>query len=313
MRVHAEYGTADQWIRETVVGDVEGDDHDARRDIHPLPRPQRNDVRHSSPNPRILISFPDDSTHIIASNLTPSKFREFAKYKVVTPTWITDSVERGALLDWKAYKLVPKGGGEEEEMRGGMGKFLARASQAVQQKRSADHGSRGKAMQERPVEVMDDSEDEGVDQSTPRVTRPQVEAAFELAVPVEKVDSLPTPLDHPVPLAVVPSNPPTPTKRTPLAPVFTKSPAPVPPPAPPDVTAEQGLQYPRDAPLPTTDQRAFERAAAMGWYATRTENPDAKRLMKSAEWREQHTAANEGFLEGYYQNSRCVRDLDGVH
>lgn len=198
-------------------------------------------------------------------------------------------------------------------MRGGMGKFLARASQAVQQKGTVEQGSRGKAKQEVPVEVLEDSEDEGVDQATPRGMRPQVEAAFELGDPEEKADSIPTAPDHPESPDIGPSNPTTPIKRPPLAPVFTKSPAPVPQQAQPDVTAEQSLQYPRDAPPPTTDQRAFERAAAMGWYATRTENPDAKRLMKSAEWREQHTAANEGFLEGYYQNSRYVRVSAGVH
>lgn len=245
---------------------------------------------------------PTHRTHIIASNLTPSKFREFAKYKVVTPAWITDSVERGALLEWKAYKLVPKGGGEEQGMRGGMGRFLAR-SQAAEQggSRQRDMGEKGK--QEKEVEFVED-EDENIAES-PRKVTPRVEAPVE-RVPDEKEDETTMALVSPKPHDIESPNPTTPVKRSPLAPVFTKSPAPVPHQAAPNPADVPGSPYPRDAPTPTTDQRAFERAKAMGWYATRTENPDAKRLMKSAEWREQHTAANEGFLEGYYQNSRCV-------
>lgn len=45
-------------------------------------------------------------THIIASNLTLKKRVEFARYKVVKPEWITESIEAGVLLPWSDFRLV---------------------------------------------------------------------------------------------------------------------------------------------------------------------------------------------------------------
>lgn len=183
-------------------------------------------------------------------------------------------------------------------MRGGMGRFLARASQAE------TPAQVGKKSEEKPVELLMESDEEDVI-PVPSPVKPTVK-------PRTPSDMIPGPkpteaggnqvipeADVPSPMAHAPT---TPDKPTSLAPVFTKSPAP--PRAKTPTKDTESLEYPPNAPPPTTDQKAFERAKAMGWYATRTENPDAKRLMKSAEWRAQHTAANEGFLEGYYQNSR---------
>lgn len=40
-------------------------------------------------------------------------------------------------------------------------------------------------------------------------------------------------------------------------------------------------------------------------HTTHSANPDAERLMESAEWREAHTSASgEAFIQGYYQHSR---------
>ncbi|KAG2180052.1 hypothetical protein INT43_003839, partial [Umbelopsis isabellina] len=44
-------------------------------------------------------------THVVASNLTNAKVKEFRAYKVVTPNWIMDSVEAGKLLSWQDYRL----------------------------------------------------------------------------------------------------------------------------------------------------------------------------------------------------------------
>ena len=51
-------------------------------------------------------------THIIASNLTPKKKVEFARYRIVRPAWIVDSVEAGRLLPWDSYRLVDEGAGQ---------------------------------------------------------------------------------------------------------------------------------------------------------------------------------------------------------
>ncbi|ODV94154.1 hypothetical protein PACTADRAFT_51038 [Pachysolen tannophilus NRRL Y-2460] len=47
-----------------------------------------------------------NATHIIAGKLTPRKKLEFAKYKVLKPEWITESVSCGKLLPWMDYTLI---------------------------------------------------------------------------------------------------------------------------------------------------------------------------------------------------------------
>ncbi|GAA97632.1 hypothetical protein E5Q_04310 [Mixia osmundae IAM 14324] len=44
-------------------------------------------------------------THILASNLTPSKRVEFKDYKVAKPSWIVESIKAGKRLDWRDYRL----------------------------------------------------------------------------------------------------------------------------------------------------------------------------------------------------------------
>ncbi|KAK9248077.1 hypothetical protein V1506DRAFT_468799 [Lipomyces tetrasporus] len=45
-------------------------------------------------------------THIIASSLTPKKMVEFARYRVVKPEWIIQSIEAGKLLPWHDYRVI---------------------------------------------------------------------------------------------------------------------------------------------------------------------------------------------------------------
>ena len=48
-------------------------------------------------------------THVIASALTPKKKVEFARYRIVKPAWVVDSVREGRLLPWDAYRVVDEG------------------------------------------------------------------------------------------------------------------------------------------------------------------------------------------------------------
>ena len=48
-------------------------------------------------------------THVIASNLTPKKKVEFAKYRIVRPAWIVESVNAGRCLPWESFRLVDEG------------------------------------------------------------------------------------------------------------------------------------------------------------------------------------------------------------
>ena len=52
-------------------------------------------------------------THIIASNLTPKKKVEFAKYRIVKPAWVVDSVKAGKALAWNAYRVVDEGASQQ--------------------------------------------------------------------------------------------------------------------------------------------------------------------------------------------------------
>ncbi|KAK5945971.1 deoxycytidyl transferase [Knufia obscura] len=48
-------------------------------------------------------------THVIASQLTPKKKVEFARYRIVKPAWVVDSVQAGRLLPWENYRVVDEG------------------------------------------------------------------------------------------------------------------------------------------------------------------------------------------------------------
>ncbi|EJS41530.1 rev1p [Saccharomyces arboricola H-6] len=47
-------------------------------------------------------------THVVASNLPLKKRIEFASYKVVSPEWITDSINEERLVPWQNYSLTAK-------------------------------------------------------------------------------------------------------------------------------------------------------------------------------------------------------------
>ncbi|KAJ5411228.1 uncharacterized protein N7487_005587 [Penicillium crustosum] len=49
------------------------------------------------------------ATHIIASALTPKKREEFRRYRIVKPTWVTDSIKAGRLLPWDEFRIVDEG------------------------------------------------------------------------------------------------------------------------------------------------------------------------------------------------------------
>ncbi|KAJ2078691.1 deoxycytidyl transferase [Coemansia sp. RSA 988] len=48
-------------------------------------------------------------THIIASNLSRSKEKEFRNYQVVRPEWIVECVRADRLLSWHSYRLIGSG------------------------------------------------------------------------------------------------------------------------------------------------------------------------------------------------------------
>ncbi|XWW92621.1 hypothetical protein V2A60_000546 [Cordyceps javanica] len=49
------------------------------------------------------------ATHIIASSLPPKKSVDFSRYRIVKPTWITESITAGKLLPWGDYRVLDEG------------------------------------------------------------------------------------------------------------------------------------------------------------------------------------------------------------
>ena len=55
-----------------------------------------------------ITRLPYNSTHIVATQLTPNKVKEYAHMKVVTPAWVVESVHQQMLLPWRNYILRVK-------------------------------------------------------------------------------------------------------------------------------------------------------------------------------------------------------------
>lgn len=73
-------------------------------------------------------------THIIASNLTLKKRVEFARYKVVKPEWITESIKAGVLLPWSDFRLVDETPAQKKLS------FASPANLATPVQRNTDNG-----------------------------------------------------------------------------------------------------------------------------------------------------------------------------
>ncbi|KGO74786.1 DNA repair protein, Rev1 [Penicillium italicum] len=69
------------------------------------------------------------ATHIIASALTPKKREEFRRYRIVKPTWVTDSIEAGRLLPWDEFRIVDEGQAQRV-LKFDDGRFISQANSA---------------------------------------------------------------------------------------------------------------------------------------------------------------------------------------
>ncbi len=118
--------------------------------------------------------------------------------------------------------------------------------------------------------------------------------------PVTPMKSLKRPVSEVSPSPAVmltdgPTDQHTPIVSKPIAPIFSPYRKPINP--------SKVMEGPNDV---GSDPITFD-GESMNGYARHQEHPDGKRLIKDNEWRLANTAANgEGFIEGYYQNSRQV-------
>lgn len=101
-QLRAEIGSDKPQIFKNVVAHVNGYTQPSLSDLHLLI------VSHGGG----FLQYLDGKTavtHIIASQLTPKKKAEFAKYRIVQPSWVVESVAAGRLLSWENYRVVDEG------------------------------------------------------------------------------------------------------------------------------------------------------------------------------------------------------------
>lgn len=86
-------------------------------------------------------------THIVASNLTLKKRVEFARYKVVKPEWVTESIEAGVLLPWSDFRLIDETPAQKKLS------FSSPANSATQVRKPTDNGESLRDAVGMPAEV----------------------------------------------------------------------------------------------------------------------------------------------------------------
>ncbi|KAJ4163834.1 hypothetical protein LMH87_005538 [Akanthomyces muscarius] len=72
------------------------------------------------------------ATHIIASTLPPKKSVDYSRYRIVKPTWITESIKAGKLLPWGDYRVLDEGP-RQKVLKFDGSKGLSQASPTVRQ------------------------------------------------------------------------------------------------------------------------------------------------------------------------------------
>ncbi|GAA5909801.1 hypothetical protein JCM6882_002678 [Rhodosporidiobolus microsporus] len=227
-------------------------------------------------------------THIIATNLTPSKRKEFAAYKVARPEWLLESAAEGKLKDWRAYALLAASAPEErvvdeyEEERGG-------GTQSAQRSLFAMMGGAGKGKEKEKVETIESLSARGARLAREALKAQEVGKSASSSASTSTLNSFfqnrpaaPSPL----------SRPGTPTKR--------KAPAGEPLRSSPAVaTPERGANLPA-----TTDSPNAPTAITHPWLpkAQRSERQNA--LLQDDQWLNEHSSRSPDFLAGYFAQSR---------
>ncbi|GAA5939241.1 hypothetical protein JCM1841_002930 [Sporobolomyces salmonicolor] len=237
-------------------------------------------------------------THIIATNLTPSKRKEFASYKVATPDWLVDSVKEGKLLDWRKYSLLAppkstaplrKAGFEEEVDRMGAETGQQSLFSMGLGKGPADKGkgkakepalarSPSKQHEKANIQTRESLAERGVRLAEAAIAEQQqvkLAAAPSFFQPRSGSSRLTTPVSpaRPAPRSGKSSGPTTPTRLPSNLPATTDSPH-----------------------APTETSRS--------WLPQKKRDERTTALLNDPEWLAKHTSASEDFLEGYFAQSR---------
>ncbi|KAL8279058.1 hypothetical protein RQP46_008516 [Phenoliferia psychrophenolica] len=211
-------------------------------------------------------------THIIATNLTPSKRKEFASYKVALPTWLTDSATAGKLLPWHRYSIFAAPVLDRHSAVAVGEEGSGKATQQSLFGMGLGGGGGGKAPPPPPAPPRPKPIDETMESLSERGIR-----LAQLALAASK----------PAPIASSSSHdffaPRTGPSRLPSSPTKGKSTA---------------------IPPTTTDSPDKPSAAYASYLPSKGPSERTTALLKDPEWLSKNTSASENFLQGYFQQSR---------
>ncbi|ORY78482.1 hypothetical protein BCR35DRAFT_291934 [Leucosporidium creatinivorum] len=218
-------------------------------------------------------------THIIASNLTPSKRNEFKEYKVVKPEWIVESVKEGRLLDWTRFGLLGAAGREGED--GGRGAETGRETQRSLAGMFAAKGGGGDS-------VMSRRRIDGAGASSSGMERKE-------RVNTETIESLSDRGSRLARAALAAQS--TPALPSSFFQPRSSAPAPSPPPkAPPSQSKTTINSY----PPPLTSLGTTKHP----WLPSVDMSSRTLSILADPEWMAKHTSAAPDFLQKYFSQSR---------
>jgi DNA repair protein REV1 len=220
--------------------------------------------------------------------------------KVVSPAWLTESVERSVLLNWRDYIFRP--GRQRDSAQGQLSTqtslFPRRTTQLAA---PSSHPPLSNQLDQ--DEVMDPTP------PTPPPNQLQDQISFDPTPPTPPSNQLQL-LDD------AKTRPPSPPPNQLGLRASSEEPVSPSPEGAGDSSFAQKAVDPATALVPevskppfrdllySTDPITPEQTAKVPGYAMHKSNPNAQRVMADANWRAAHTSIAPDFIEGYYKNSR---------
>ncbi|GAA5963651.1 hypothetical protein JCM3765_003531 [Sporobolomyces pararoseus] len=230
-------------------------------------------------------------THIIATNLTPTKRKEFAAYKIATPDWLTESAREGRLLDWRSFSLLapdkvasPKKTGWEEE-KDYLGTQTGQKSLFSMMARPTKRNREEEEVRpvQSPAPIASTSSSKG--NSETRESLSERGARLARAVVLEQQQAGSSSIQS---FLQPQSKPKSPTRRT----------------RPPVPTSESTTTTNSDNLPATTDSPAAPNPITHSWLPQKARDERTSAFVNDPEWRSKHTSASEDFLQSYFAQSR---------
>ncbi|GAA6022393.1 hypothetical protein JCM11491_001576 [Sporobolomyces phaffii] len=233
-------------------------------------------------------------THIVATNLTPTKRAEFRQYKVAVPDWLVESARAHKLLDWRKYSLLAPDGPDPTRRRGVVAAASASAGgfDEERDRRGADTGQQSLfTMLSRAAKPPNSETIESLSQRGARLARAVVLEQQQRHVGTGSIQSF-----------LGPPRPSRPVSRT----------------APEKVSSDSARESTDSS---SSGSANSEHLAAAGtdsahapappggpikhsWLPQKERDSRTTALINDPEWRSKHTSASEDFLQSYFAQSR---------